>query len=252
MTPPLKWPVFHHATLDSTSDEARRMVESGVALPFVVRADRQTKGRGRGSNLWWSDQGSLLFTVALDPAAFGLETRHQPRLALVTAMAVIDAIEGVFHLPGGGIRWPNDVEFAGRKLAGVLPERFETPLGPRLLVGVGINVATRFDTARPDVQALAVSIRDLGRPVNRSGPDELLARFCEYFEYFLTSLANDRPALAKSWNRQDELAGRSVRVRQGERIIEGIGRGIDAEGALILETDHGLETIVGGQVLRDL
>lgn len=251
MTPPLKWPVYRHETIDSTSDEARRMVEVGAGpLPFIIRADRQTAGRGRGSNVWWSDEGSLLFTVALDPTAFGLEVRHQPRLALVAAYSIIRAIEVVFTLFTSGIRWPNDVEFRGRKLAGILPERFETAYGPRVLVGVGINVATRFDQAPADVRDLAFSLREWCE-TGPSATDDFLAWFCDYFEWFMTLLARDEPDLMDACNRVDRLAGQSIRIKQGDRIVEGIGRGIDAEGALILETDHGLETIVGGQVLRD-
>jgi BirA family biotin operon repressor/biotin-[acetyl-CoA-carboxylase] ligase len=249
--PPIPWWVFRFETLDSTSDEARRMVERGdVPLPFIVRADRQTKGRGRGENSWWSDEGSLLFTVGLDPTSFGLEVRHEPRLALVAADALCNVIEAVVCLYTCGIRWPNDVEYEGRKLAGILPERVETPHGLRILIGVGVNVTTNLDMAPADVRARAVSISERCQ-VDPSEPDEMFVWFCDKFDWYLTLLAGDKPFLMDSCNRRDCLAGRPVRVRQADRIIEGIGRGIDADGALILETDHGLETIVGGQVLRD-
>lgn len=280
MRPTPDWPVDRHATLDSTSDEARRRVEAGgAALPFVVRTDRQTKGRGRGSNRWWSDEGSLLFTVALDPAAVGLELRHQPRLALVTALAVIEAASEFAPGLPLGIRWPNDVEAGGRKLAGILPERVETAEGVRLLVGVGINVTTRFEEAPEDVRGLATSLVEM-RAAACLGPwppptppsplveeggvgggrDEtptkdaktaLLDAFLAAFAPILPRLARDDPALALRWQALDQLAGRPIRVRQGDRVIAGIGREIDAEGALILVTDRGLETMTGGQVLRN-
>ena len=77
--------------------------------------------------------------------------------------------------------------------------------------------------------------------------------FLDEFDEALDALADRRPAFAGIVQPPDDarLAGRSVRVRQGDRIIEGIGRGIDAEGALRLETERGIETILGGQVLRD-
>jgi BirA family biotin operon repressor/biotin-[acetyl-CoA-carboxylase] ligase len=229
------------------------MVEAGAAVPFVVRADRQTSGRGRGSNAWWSDEGSLLFTVAIDPAALGLSTRHEPRLALVAALAVINTLDGL-HDPnvGADIRWPNDVEVGGRKIAGILPERIETPGGARILLGVGINGSTRFDEAPEDVQSLAVSLTDLeGSWIYTPGFTDLVEPFLRELAVLLPHLAADDPKLVEWVDRFDALAGRTIRVQQGGRIIEGIGRGIDADGALILKTDHGLETIVGGQVLRE-
>src|SRR5437660_1322353 len=121
--------------IDSTSDLARSLVEyASIPLPMVVRAARQTRGRGRGDHSWWSDAGSLTFTIALDPSAHGLRIEHEPRLALATAVALINAIGEVAPDAPLGIRWPNDVEAAGRKLAGLLPERVETPSGPRVLI----------------------------------------------------------------------------------------------------------------------
>src|SRR4051812_48432802 len=93
----MNWPLVrtlvHHEIVASTSDLARQLVVAGeTELPLAVWATRQTRGRGRGSNRWWSDAGSLTFTVALDPAAHSLRPEHEPRLALAAAVAVIDAL----------------------------------------------------------------------------------------------------------------------------------------------------------------
>jgi BirA family biotin operon repressor/biotin-[acetyl-CoA-carboxylase] ligase len=242
------WPIFDHDTLDSTSDEARRLVESGVPPPFVVRARCQTRGRGRGANTWWSDEGSLLFTVVPDARAMGIEARHEPRLALVAALAVIEAARDLTPALAAGIRWPNDVEAGGRKLAGVLPERVETGTGPRLLIGVGINVTTRLEGAPREVRAMATTLFDQGG-IDR--PEELLGRFLGRFEEGLRSLVEDERALAGRWQVLDLLRDRPIRVRQADRIINGLARGIAVDGSLLLETEDGIVSIVGGQVLRD-
>src|SRR5262249_11654703 len=105
--------VLRYDTVDSTSDEARRLLMGGAesrSLPFVVWADCQTQGRGRSRRSWWSDQGSLTFTVALDPKEYKLRPEHEPRLSLITALAVLDAVDALgLHVPGLGVRWPNDV-----------------------------------------------------------------------------------------------------------------------------------------------
>ena len=131
--------VLHYPSVDSTNTLARSLVlQSSVDLPLLVWADMQTLGRGRGANQWWSDEGSLTFTVGIDPATHGLRIDQEPRLALVAALAMIQAINDLeLKVPEIGIRWPNDVEAKGRKLCGILPERVEAERTCRLLIGVG-------------------------------------------------------------------------------------------------------------------
>lgn len=239
------WPIHRFDTLDSTSDEARRRVVAGRCDgPFVIQADRQTKGRGRGANSWWSDEGSLLVTLALDPASLGIALRHESRLALIAALAVIDALPSL----GAEIRWPNDVEIGGRKLAGVLPERVETDRGPWLLVGVGINVTTNFDLAPADVRRLAISLIEVDPSTSDNAT--LLSRVLDHFDTHQRRLVADDPSLMERWNALDSLRGMSVRVRQGDQILTGLGHGIGPDGSLRLATDEGVLTIYGGQILR--
>jgi BirA family biotin operon repressor/biotin-[acetyl-CoA-carboxylase] ligase len=241
----IDWPIYRFDSLDSSSDEARRRVVAGSCDgPFVIQANRQTKGRGRGTNSWWSDEGSLLVTLALEPAPLGIAPRHESRLALIAALAVIDALPSL----GAEIRWPNDVEVGGRKLAGVLPERVETDRGPWLLVGVGINVTTKFDRAPADVRRLATSLIEIDPSATDKGT--LLSRFLGHFERHQRRLVADDPSLTERWNALDSLRGSSIRVRQGAQILTGLGRGIGSDGSLRLATDEGVLTIYGGQILR--
>lgn len=255
----MSWPfvraVVHREETASTSDLARALVLSGeTALPLLVRADRQTRGRGRGANGWWSDAGSLTFTIAIGPEAHGLTISHEPRLALAAAVAVVGAVSP-FMPPTEtlGIRWPNDVEAGGRKLAGILPERVETGLGLRLLIGIGLNVGTRLDDAPPEVRRLAASLAGFAAPGSDGpDPDRLLATILEQIEAVLPRLAGDDPSLAARWSELDTLRRQSVRVDLGPRVVAGIGRGIDADGALCLETAGETRRIYGGRVLREV
>ena len=208
------------------------MLQGLDELPFLIWADRQTLGRGRGENQWWSDEGSLTFTIALDPAAHSLRIDQEPRLALMTAAAVIEAI-GALGLtdPGIGIRWPNDIEVNGRKLGGVLPERVETRQGHRLLIGIGLNVLTRIDQAPPDVQRMATSLSALQlQPLEPSFLSGFLAAILTQFERALYWMAADDPGLAQQWDRLNLLRDQVVRVALGPRVISGKVHEIDAQG----------------------
>jgi BirA family biotin operon repressor/biotin-[acetyl-CoA-carboxylase] ligase len=250
--------VLRYESVDSTSDEARRLLLGdgpGPALPFVVWADRQTRGRGRGRRSWWSDEGSLTFTVALDPSALGLRRDHEPRLALIAGLAILDTLDALkLETPGIGIRWPNDVEIGDRKLAGLLPEPVETASGRRILIGIGLNLSTRFDEAPSEIARMAVSLTSLGLDVPAAGgPGKVLERILDQLGILVRLLAADDPGLVERWNRIDLLRGRRVRIDLGPRIIAGTVRGIGPDGSLMVAPDDGGTTIavMGGQVLRD-
>ncbi len=251
------WPfvqtMVERDVVDSTSDIAAELVREGsAALPLAVWGHRQTCGRGRGTNEWWSDEGSLTFTLAIDPAAHRLAPTNEPKVALATALAVIGALgELGFREPTLGIRWPNDLECRGRKLGGILPERLESSDGPRVLIGVGLNVRTNLARAPEEVRSMATSLAALdATPIDNAFPARLLAAILRQFENTLGRLVLGENDLASQWNGLDLLRDHPLRVDLGSRVIVGKGRGIDAEGALCL--DDGTETIrlFGGRVLR--
>ena len=253
----MNWPfvrsLIERDVVESTSDLARQLIDAGEApLPLAVWARRQTRGRGRGTNLWWSDDGSLTFTLALDPAAHGLRPEHEPRLALATAVAIIGSILPLGLSSPPGIRWPNDIESGGRKLGGILPERIETQRGPRLLIGIGLNVETQMVDAHAEVRRMAVSLAELRASAGPPGEIErLFNAILAGFPAVLDQIAHDDPELPARWAALDTLRDKAVRVDLGPRIIAGVGRGIDGEGALCLANEEGWVRLFGGRVLRD-
>lgn len=255
MTHPFVRTVRQYETLPSTSDTARALVEAGgMELPLLVWTHRQTAGRGRGSNAWWSGEGSLTFTLAIDPRAHGLRPEHEPRVALAVAVAICEMLDGLL-MRRVGIRWPNDVECDDRKLAGILPERVETGEGPRLLIGVGLNVFTRFDDAPEDIRAMATSVeREIYQPESGVGEvRDYLDALLEQIPGVLDRLACDDSRLADQWRHRDLLVNRFLRLRADSETIEGIGCGITPDGGLRVRPIGGFERVVyGGQVLRDL
>jgi BirA family transcriptional regulator, biotin operon repressor / biotin---[acetyl-CoA-carboxylase] ligase len=263
MTEPLiepnsAWPFVNNTVaydvVDSTSDRAAGLVRAGqLELPLVVWARKQTQGRGRGSHDWWSDAGSLTFTVAIDPVAHGLTVENEPKLALATAVAIVEALDELeLGAPSIGIRWPNDLEAEGRKLGGILPERIDTEWGRRVLIGIGLNVQTNLTAAPADVCAMATSLAALLRkPVVDDDSKRLIPAILRHFELILNRLAGDDPSLSGQWNRLDLLREKWVRIDLGTRHVAGRGQGIDHQGALCLDDGQEQIRIFGGRVLRD-
>ena len=183
----------------------------------------------------------------------GLTVENEPKLALATAVAVIEALNELeLGSPSLGIRWPNDLEADGRKLGGILPERLETAQGHRILVGIGLNVRTNLAAAPAEVRAMATSLATLhAKPLDES----ICAN--SYRRFWVNSNQSCRvspSAIRRSlgeWGRLDLLREKWVRVDLGTHQVAGWGQGIDHDGALCLHDGHQPLRIFGGQVIRD-
>jgi BirA family biotin operon repressor/biotin-[acetyl-CoA-carboxylase] ligase len=232
--------------VDSTNDVARRLAAD---LPrdacVLVTAERQTAGRGRGGNRWWTGPGSLAFSLLVDPTRYGIEVRYGCMAPLAAATAVVET--ATLHLPSPavGIRWPNDVYVGRRKLSGVLVEALADG---RQIVGIGLNVNNSVASAPPEISSIATSLFDeIGGPLDRT---EVLSELVTAVDEALERLADDRNALATL---ADELClqrDEVLRVQLGDEIVVGRCLGIADDGGLDLETQTGRRTLYSGIVLK--
>ena len=246
--------IFHFESLASTSDTARGLLTGPKPpqLPFVVTSDLQTAGRGRGSNRWYSDRGSLGLSVAFEPASHGLTPELEPCLCLAFGSLLIHKLVMRGELPRGmaGIRWPNDLEAGGLKFGGLLPERIETTSGPKLVLGIGLNIHTNLDAAPALVARMATSLARLSAG-SAGALADYRALVLETLDEALDRLSGQDPDLTELWRAMDLLLDRPVRIRLPDRLVSGIGAGIDDAGRLRVRTEAGIESLAGGIVLRD-
>jgi BirA family biotin operon repressor/biotin-[acetyl-CoA-carboxylase] ligase len=215
-------PRVHHRLTDSTNERARALAEQGAPHGTVVTADEQTAGRGRQGRSWTATPGEalLLSAIVRDLA---------PRHALLPMMAALAVCEAVEEAAGASceIKWPNDVWLDRRKLSGILVEA--RPAAGWAVVGIGLN--TGVDRFPPELQDIATSLQ-LDRPDQALGP--LLTALDRW-------LVADSPAILDAWRDRDALLGSSVRWQTGE----GIARGVDTTGSLLVDTPTGDRITLG-------
>ncbi|WP_141732109.1 biotin--[acetyl-CoA-carboxylase] ligase [Oligoflexus tunisiensis] len=151
--------IFRFETLDSTSSHATRLLEGGELPPFAVISQKQTQGRGRSGKTWASPEGGLYLTVVFDSRELAHTKQGQWPLLAATATALWLRREFGFRAT---IKWPNDLLYAGQKLAGILCESsVQGGVWGPMLLGVGINV----HEAPSVTEQRSISIdRILGRP----------------------------------------------------------------------------------------
>lgn len=234
----------HHELLDSTQTRARQLVETGEAqLPALVVADRQSAGRGRGSNRWWTGEGSLAFSLVVDPAAFGFPRRAVPRLSLAAGVAIVDSVAGRLDGHPLGLHWPNDIYIGQRKLAGILVEVLP---GGEHIVGVGLNTNSSVAAAPPELQATVATLRDLtGQPHDHT---ELLVTLMENFEGAFVQLGQPLETLGERFDLLCAQRGETLTVYQGEQTITGRCAGIATDGSLLLDTPLGRRAVQTGSL----
>ena len=118
--------VQYFASVDSTNDVALKWIREGAAAGAVVIADEQLRGRGRKGRTWHTPPGvAIACSVVMNPPVAMLN-----RVSMVGALAISDLIMG-YEINHVGIKWPNDVLIAGRKVSGILPEAEWSGTGAR-------------------------------------------------------------------------------------------------------------------------
>ncbi|MEX0716769.1 MAG: biotin--[acetyl-CoA-carboxylase] ligase [Planctomycetaceae bacterium] len=236
--------IEHHLELASTNDRGMaRGAEESPPLPLLVLADRQTAGRGRGGNRWWSAEGSAAFSLLTAWPEVSSERRSQ--VALAAGLAVARAVEDLVPSSVPLLKWPNDVYLLGRKACGILVE--VPPRRPgRVVIGIGVNVNNSFSAAPEELQRTAIALCDIaGEDLPLT--DVLLAILARLREE-LESFATDPGGLAERWRTRCLLAGRVVELSHGERTTTGLCAGIDESGALVLDTEAGPQRFIAGTI----
>lgn len=226
--------IDHHDEATSTNDVAAAHAAEGAAAGLVVVADRQSAGRGRAGRVWEDRPGgSLLFsclvevppTPTLVPLAAGLAVQHAVRR----------------HGPEAQLKWPNDVLIEGAKCAGILVERH----GDALVVGVGIDVDWRGQAREGEAATWTSIAEHTGAEVDRW---EVLADVLAAFSSWLLDVRRDTKMLLAAYEARCVSLGRNVRVESPSGVIEGRALAIDADGALVVQTEGGPVRVTAGDV----
>jgi BirA family biotin operon repressor/biotin-[acetyl-CoA-carboxylase] ligase len=244
--------VVHHTELDSTQDEAKRLLESGESPlpPFAIWADVQTRGRGSRGRTWESAQrGNCLVTYVFEIDARWLspaQVVYPLSLGIYRFLSSLPATETALYL----IKWPNDILLNGKKICGGLHEIFETGKRHYFLAGIGINVGwhpdkTHFPCTSLHENKISVPIsHEFIETMGDFLQNEIIFWQNNGFEAVLTRI---RPHL---YHIGENITVHPARARQCEltgRFID-----IDENGALLLKTGTGILKITAADIFPTL
>jgi len=216
----------------STNADVAAAARAGAAQGLVHTTDVQTAGRGRLDRSWSSPAGSgVIVSVLLRPD--DVPAARWVWLPLLVGLAVDATVDecGV----ASGLKWPNDVLVDGRKLAGILLERVETPIGPAAVVGVGLNVTLRRDELPVDT-ATSLALEGATETDRTIVLRSLLRNLEALYRAWSATGGDPAGGIRDSYVRRCVTIGSRVRVMlPRDEVLEGDATGIDDLGRLLVD-----------------
>jgi BirA family biotin operon repressor/biotin-[acetyl-CoA-carboxylase] ligase len=249
--------------VDSTNRHLDRQIKAGqVPLPCIAVADEQSAGVGRGSNRWFSPQGCLMFSMAIEHTM--LDPANTPqRLAMLplrVGLALAQSLEPLVRSQPK-VKWPNDVLVEDRKISGILIE--SQTVGSQkdgsqtvgsmgyAIIGIGINCTVEFDQAPEEVRRHAVSLHQVlaNRDQEQASCESVLLGFLRSWFDLQEVCASEPDWIERNWPAWDWLADREIQVQQPSRTWHGRADGIGSDGSLRLIDSQAIRhTILSGTV----
>lgn len=258
--------------VDSTNNEIKRLAEKGYEDRTVVSADTQTAGRGRQGHSWASPKGTSIATsILLRSEELDIKIYELPRITLIAAVAVLDAIEDATGLKAG-IKWPNDVLLNNKKVSGILTELCFMPkdvfaknsdysivhkAGSKyIVIGIGINVTVRDFPDDIKDMATSMSLAMEEASINKEEIDKLSrnsiieniwSNFSFYYNEFMKT--GNLEFIREKYESRLVNIGRIVRIQDPNGEYEAKALGIDPAGKLLVElSDDEFRAIDSGEV----
>lgn len=233
--------------IDSTNAEAIRQIKAGNTANRLVLSSSQSAGRGRRGRVWQSPANAGIYLSLM--RRFNLQPNALQGLSLLTAMSVKSALESI-GIHGLKLKWPNDILFQEKKLAGILLELQYREKACFLVFGIGLNISLpaeimqTIDRPVTDITSIASNIPD-----HNTIAATVVSHLCEKLAVYEVSGFS---SFAESWNESDYYRGRDIEIQNGETRMIGKSLGVDPSGALLLQGADGVQSINGGEVFPSL
>ncbi|MCA6918019.1 bifunctional biotin--[acetyl-CoA-carboxylase] ligase/biotin operon repressor BirA [Pectobacterium versatile] len=228
--------------VDSTNQYILERLDT-LSSGYACLAEYQQSGRGRRGRQWFSPFGANLYL------SLYWRLEQGPAAAVGVSLVIGIVMAEVLHKLGADgvrVKWPNDLYLKDRKLAGILVELTgKTGDAANLVIGAGINLQMR-EPAPDTINQGWINLQEAGIEINRNTlASTLISELRSALVIF--ELQGLEPFISR-WEKLDNYFNRPVRLIIGNREIHGIDRGIDRQGALLLESDGLITPYIGGEI----
>jgi BirA family biotin operon repressor/biotin-[acetyl-CoA-carboxylase] ligase len=236
--------LHHYDELPSTNAKAFELAHEGGFHGEVIVTEHQTAGKGRRGRSWVSPPGkSLSLSVILRPE---MPPARAPELTLVAAVALAQTLRdsGV----EASIKWPNDVQLDGKKVAGILTElSADVERVHFIVLGIGVNLNAAPSDFPPEVAEIATSVSAARKSsVHRAlFTAALLGKLEEWVD---TWTEQGFEPVRAAWKQLASTLGQEILVKADGKELRGVAEDIDPSGALLLRVGDRVERVLSGDV----
>jgi BirA family biotin operon repressor/biotin-[acetyl-CoA-carboxylase] ligase len=239
-------PVIGHTVrrfpaVESTNDAAKELLDDDPVEGLVVVADRQVAGRGRHGRAWVSPPGGLYVSVILQPEEKGVQV-----LSLLSGIPVVKALRHYGVL--ATLRWPNDVVFVDRKIAGILCEGVHRRDRYYVIAGIGVNTNVDVERFPAELRPKVTTLKhEVDFEVNHDEFLEYMLR--HYTDVYRAYRSGAKETLLRDYRGLCTTINRNVAVDTDEGVLKGRAVDITKEGHLLVVDEAGARhTVAEGSV----
>ena len=222
-------------TTTSTNDYAKSSVAK-LNQNCIVSAKQQTKGRGRRSNTWVSQDGNLFASFA-----FKINLADLSKIVILSAVCAYKTIKHFALNYDVKIKWPNDILVNNEKISGILFEKADTDFW---IMGIGINIKSN-----PEIEKTSYKTTSFNKLKINTDRLQVLKHFVNVFDELLEQYyAIGFDNIKLTWLENAYNLGNSIIIKQEKNTLEGTFLTIDDNGSLILKSDTEIQKIIVGEL----
>jgi len=243
--------ILKYKEIDSTNNEAVRLLDKRKSFPYWIIAEKQTAGKGRKNRYWDSLVGNFMGTYVIE---INLERKFLPHLTFVSALAIYDTIQKFISNKNEKIvqlKWPNDLIINKSKCGGVLIENIASKKDNNHIIAIGIGINL---TKSPSKTIFPSS--NIFKETNiKIDPDEFLFELDKNIRKKINLWKNglNYEAILEQWIDKAFLLNKEISVTLPNGIKEkGIFTSIDNEGGLILKTKDKNKIFYAAEIFESL
>ena len=241
---------YYFDSVDSTQNQALKMVNESKKEGTIIIAEKQTGGRGRLGRKWISPKGGIWFSIILHPK---FDISNTTLFPIASSLALSIAIQKICKITTE-LKWPNDLTIKGKKLAGMLIDAsFESNKIENLVLGVGINFNINVKEIEMELKKTPnfYGVSSLNDQKNKTNQIELIQSFLVELEKVYEELnKNQIKKIITDWTKRSSTIGKKVEMNTLNGKISGKAIKIDEDGGLIIKGKEKINKVFAGDIVH--
>ena len=241
---------YYFDSIDSTQNQALKMVNETNNQGTIIIADKQTGGRGRSGREWISPKGGIWFSIILYPK---FDISNVTLFPIAASLALSYAIQKTCKIKTE-LKWPNDLTIKGKKLAGMLVDAsLESNRIENLVLGVGIN----FNVNTKEIEKILkktpnyYGVTSINEQQNTGSSIKLIQSFLLELEKIYEDLNNNKTnKIITEWERRSSTIGKQIEIKINNEKIKGKAIKLEKDGGLIINHKEKNTKVIAGDIIH--